>query len=72
MNFVYYIVRKEDMVILDGAEDMVGAINIAQQASFDCLILQGCVITEVSAPGDEENGNIQNEEAEVVEPEVIE
>ncbi len=47
MDFVYYIVRKKDMVILDGAKDMVSAINIGQQQNCSCLILQACVITEI-------------------------
>ena len=47
MDFIYYVIRKKDMVIIQGAEDMVGAINIAQQANYACLIMQGCVITEV-------------------------
>ena len=46
MNFVYYVVRKKDMAILDGAEDMVNAVNMGQQQNCACLILQGCVIAE--------------------------
>ena len=47
MDFVYYIVRKKDMTILDGAKDMVSAINMGLQQGCACLILQACVITEV-------------------------
>lgn len=47
MDFVYYLVRKKDMVILDGAKDMVTVINMAQNQNCACLILQACVITEV-------------------------
>ena len=47
MEFAYYVVRKKDMVILDGANDMVGAINMGKQQDCACLILQACVITEV-------------------------
>ena len=31
MDFIYYIIRKKDNVILDGAADMVNAINMAQK-----------------------------------------
>lgn len=47
MDFAYYVVRKKDMVILDGAKDMVNAINMGQQQDCACLILQACIITEV-------------------------
>ena len=47
MDFVYYIVRKKDNVILDGASDMVNAINLGQQQNCACLIMQACIITEV-------------------------
>lgn len=47
MNFVYYIVRKRDQQILDGAEDVVSAINLANSANCACFIMQACVISEV-------------------------
>ena len=70
MNFVYYIVRKKDNVILDGAEDVVSAINMAQKEECACFILQACVITEVGQDLDESvisEENIEN----VLEPETI-
>ncbi len=60
MDFVYYIVRKRDMVILDGAKDMVSAINMGQQQNCACLILQACVITEIGQDIPEENVFEQN------------
>lgn len=62
MDFVYYIVRKRDMVILDGAKDMVSAINMGQQQNCACLILQACVITEIGQDTFEENISEQNSE----------
>ncbi len=62
MDFVYYIVRKRDMVILDGAKDMVSAINMGQQQNCACLILQACVITEIGQDMLEENISEQNSE----------
>lgn len=47
MNFEYYVIRQKDMTILDGADDMVGAVKIAQKQNCACLIMQGCVITEI-------------------------
>jgi len=47
MDFAYYVISKKDMTLVDGAEDMVGAIKIAQQIGTSCLIMQGCIITEV-------------------------
>lgn len=47
MDFAYYVISKKDMTLVDGAEDMVGAIKIAQQIGTNCLIMQGCIITEV-------------------------
>lgn len=64
MDFSYYIVRKKDMVILDGASDMVGAINTAQSQGCACLILQACIITEMGQDLSEA------EETESVKPEV--
>ncbi len=70
MDFVYYVVRKKDMVILDGARDMVNAVNIGQQQNCACLILQACVITEVGQdlPLEEPQESL-NPEIEVVETE---
>ncbi len=68
MEFAYYVVRKKDMVILDGAEDMVSAINIGQKQNCACLILQACVITEVGQDIPEESES--QEEEEIIEPEV--
>jgi hypothetical protein len=70
MDFIYYIIRKNDMVIVDGAEDMVNAIKVAQQKDFACLILQGCVITEVGQDLEEqteEDYNIENEQPLIIE-----
>ena len=53
MNFVYYIVRKKDNVILDGAEDVVSAINMAKKENCACFILQACIITEIGQDLDE-------------------
>ena len=47
MDFVYYIVRQRDMVVLEGVEDMVQAINMAKKYNCACYILQGCVITQM-------------------------
>lgn len=62
MDFVYYIVRKRDMVILDGAKDMVNAINMAQEQNCTCLILQACFITEIGQDLDtlDSTDNIDN------------
>lgn len=69
MDFAYYIVRKNDMVVLDGAKDMVSAINTGQQQGCACLILQACVITEVGEDiPQEEEENL----SEIVQPEIIE
>ena len=64
MDFAYYIVRKNDMVVLDGAKDMVSAINMGKQQGCACLILQACVITEVG------QDPISEEFAEDIEPDV--
>lgn len=64
MDFVYYIVRKKDNVILDGASDMVNAINIGQQQNCACLIMQACIITEVG------QDSFISENDESIEPEV--
>lgn len=74
MNFVYYIVRKKDNVILDGAEDVVSAINMAKKENCACFILQACVITEVGQDIDEstlEDTMVQDVD-DILEPEVIE
>jgi hypothetical protein len=74
MDFAYYIVRKRDMVIIDGAADMVGAVKMAQNQNCACIILQGCIITEL---GQDEMPTEHFEEPEsmmdeFVQPEVIE
>lgn len=71
MDFAYYVVRKKDMVILDGAKDMVNAINMGQQQDCACLILQACIITEVGQdlPDEESQQEIPNPEVEVIEAE---
>ena len=71
MEFAYYIVRKKDMTILDGASDMVTAINIGQKQGCACLILQGCVITEVGQDVPEPTPE-PDDVPQVIEPEVIE
>lgn len=71
MDFAYYVVRKKDMVILDGANDMVGAINMGNQQNCACLILQACVITEVGQdiPEDNQTNDSKNPEVEIIEEE---
>ena len=69
MDFAYYIVRKKDMVVLDGAKDMVNAINIGQQQGCACLILQACVITEVGQDLSPEELQDVNPNVEVIETE---
>mgnify|MGYP006988839088 CR=1 FL=1 len=69
MEFVYYVVRKKDNVILDGAIDMVNAINMAQQQGCGCLIMQACVITEV---GQDQPAEESQEPQEFVQPDIIE
>lgn len=71
MEFAYYVVRKKDMVILDGASDMVNAINIGQKQQCVCLILQACVITEVGQdlPNEEPQEGTPSPEIEVIENE---
>lgn len=66
MDFVYYIVRKKDNVILDGASDMVNAINLGQQQNCACLIMQACVITEVG-----QDINLEESQDNFVESEII-
>ena len=70
MDFAYYIVRKKDMTILDGASDMVNAVNMGQQQGCKCIILQGCVITEVGE--DTEEFHEEDNEAVFAESEIIE
>lgn len=66
MDFVYYIVRKKDNVILDGASDMVNAINLGQQQNCACLIMQACIITEVG-----QDVNLEEPQDSFVESEII-
>ena len=69
MDFVYYIVRKKDSVIVDFSDDIVGAIKKAQEYEGAYLIMQGCVITEIGQ--DNENqltiDSDNNNDIEVVE-----
>lgn len=67
MDFVYYIVRRNNNTIIDIADDMVGAIKKAQQMEGAYLIVQGCVITEIGEDVIEE----PSEDNEIVQPEVI-
>ena len=67
MDFAYYVVRKNDMVIFDGANDMVSAINMGQQQGCACLILQACVITEVGEDQPQEMPEDNFVESEVIE-----
>lgn len=71
MDFAYYIVRKSNMSIIDGATDMVSAINIANKQKFACLILQACIITEVGLDIPETDIS-QDNDNEYVEPDIIE
>lgn len=66
MNFVYYIVRKKDNVILDGASDMVNAINLGQQQNCACLIMQACIITEVGQDINSEEPQDNFVESEII------
>ena len=65
MNFVYYVVRKKDMAILDGAEDMVNAVNMGQQQNCACLILQGCVIAEIGQDIEESEPMFESEDSDI-------
>lgn len=47
MNYVYYLVRKKDNQILGGANDVVSAINMADETQCACFVLQGCIISEI-------------------------
>lgn len=47
MNYAYYLVRKKDNQILNGADDVVSVLNKANEVQCACFILQGCVISEV-------------------------
>lgn len=47
MNYAYYLVRKKDSQILGGADDVVSAINMADETQCACFILQGCIISEI-------------------------
>lgn len=67
MDFAYYVIRKEDMVVLQGAEDVVGAINIGQRLGCDCLIMQGCVITEIEAQKEQDTADTVPSESVPVE-----
>lgn len=66
MDFVYYIVRKKDNVILDGASDMVNAINLGQQQNCACLIMQACIITEVGQDINSEEPQDNFVESEII------
>ncbi len=76
MDFVYYVVRKKDTVIIDIADDMVGAIKKAQQMDGAYLIMQGCIITEIGQDIEEsfDNDNDIEEsfDKDIITPEVIE
>ena len=67
MEYLYYIVRIKDMVVLDGAEDMVMAIRKAQQINDRIAIIQGCVITEMGEDVEETD----SQDPELLEPEVL-
>lgn len=69
MEYLYYIVRIKDMVVLDGAEDMVMAIRKAQQIGGRVAIIQGCVITEMGE--DIKETSFQESEPELSQPEVL-
>jgi hypothetical protein len=66
MKYNYYIIRKSDNTITYMADDMVQAMNVANELDYVCYILQGCVITElgeeVVAPAEEVE--LQNESEE--------
>lgn len=47
MNFAYYVVRGNDMTLVDVADDVATAINKAEELGQKVIILQGCVITEM-------------------------
>lgn len=66
MNYAYYLVRKKDNQILDGADDVVSALNKANEAQCACFILQGCIISEV---GQDPEPEPEQEQAPVPQPE---
>jgi hypothetical protein len=77
MDFVYYVVRKKDTVIVDIADDMVNAVKKAQQMDGAYLIMQGCIITEIGQDIEEsfDNDNNDMEESfdeDIIMPDVIE
>lgn len=69
MNFAYYVVRGNDMTLVDVADDVATAINKAEELGQKVIILQGCVITEMGEDPIEETPDDNN--AEMVVPEVL-
>ena len=63
MNFIYYIVKKENMQIMEGRQDFATAYNIAQELPFPCVIFQGCFLTE--CPGHTESAPAEQEDETV-------
>ncbi len=77
MNFVYYIIKKNDNIIIDMADDMVNAVKKAQQLEGAYLIMQGCIITEIGQDiadlEDKDNDNIDfDNEDDYIETDVVE
>lgn len=75
MEFAYYIVQKKNMKILEGASDVVSAINMAKKYNCACLILQACVITEIGqdiVPEPEVETESEEVSQENVQSEIIE
>lgn len=48
MNYIYYIVNKENMSILFAEQNFVEAYNRAQTLQYPCAIFQGCFLTETT------------------------
>lgn len=48
MNYLYYIVDKNNMTILTAEPGFVEAYNRAQQMETACAIFQGCFLTETA------------------------
>lgn len=64
MDYVYYIVRKQDMAILDYRNDFVAAVNTASEVDFPCIIFQGCFLTETIG---KQSTNVDKPQMEVTE-----
>lgn len=59
MNWTYYIITKDSNQFVGYANNFAEAYNQAVEKDIDCYILQGAILTELSAqkPQAEENTN---------------